>query len=189
MTLKNFVRANAPFYPNFSAEDLTAHLNLFDMDYNVRLDKLSMGQKKKVFLAFAMACNTKVLIMDEPTNGLDIPGKSAFRKFVASSMSDDKIFIISTHQIRDVGQILDHVIIINNHKVLLDKSVSEIQSRLQFVSSSDPALATEALFCIPSLGNNTLILPNLTDEDSEVNYEALFEFAVSNPDGLSNAFN
>lgn len=187
ITLKDYVRINSTFYPNFSQEDMTSHLNLFDMDADIRLDKISMGQKKKVALAFAMACNTKLLLMDEPTNGLDIPGKSSFRKFVASSMTDEKTFIISTHQVRDVGQILDHVVIVNNRRVLLDKTVSEIQEKLRFLQSEDPAIIRKALYSVSTLGGNSLVLPNDNGVDSEINYELLFEYAVSDSESLRNA--
>ena len=64
-----------------------------------------MVQKKKVFMSFALATNTSLLLMDEPTNGLDIPGKSQFRKFIASGMSDERTIVISTHQVRDIDRI------------------------------------------------------------------------------------
>ena len=75
-----------------------------------------MGQKKKAFLAFALACNTSLLLLDEPTNGLDISSKRTFRKAVTASMTDDKTFIISTHQVHDVDAILDHVTIIDREE-------------------------------------------------------------------------
>ena len=72
--LKKYIELNAPFYPNFSKEDMHKYLHCFEMDMDVNLGALSMGQKKKVFMSFALATNTSLLLMDEPTNGLDIPG-------------------------------------------------------------------------------------------------------------------
>ena len=109
ISLLSYVELNSPFYPRFSKEDMVKYLHYFEMDQDVNLGALSMGQKKKVFMSFALATNTSLLIMDEPTNGLDIPGKSQFRKFIASGMTDDKTIIISTHQVRDIDRILDHV--------------------------------------------------------------------------------
>ena len=95
LSIKKYVSINAPFYPRFSMEDMQRYLDIFEMggDLNVKLNALSMGQKKKVFMAFAFATNTRVLIMDEPTNGLDIPSKSQFRKIVTSDMADDKLML------------------------------------------------------------------------------------------------
>lgn len=105
MKLEEFVRLNAPLYPRFSEEDMARNLEIFDVERDVNLGELSMGQKKKVYMSFALACNTSVLLMDEPTNGLDIPGKDAFRRFVAGSMNDDRAIVISTHQVRDLEQV------------------------------------------------------------------------------------
>lgn len=188
LKLDKFAELNGVFYPNFSKEDMYRHLDTFGLDRNVRLDKLSMGQKKKVALAFAMACNTKLLLMDEPTNGLDIPAKSAFRKFIIESMSDDRIFVISTHQVRDVSQILDHILIMDNRKVLLDRTVAEIQSRMKFMDTVNPELIEKAMYAVKGLGGASVILPNNDDDDSELNLELLFDFAISNPVKLNSIF-
>jgi len=188
LKLNTYVNLNGTFYPNFSKEDMTRHLDTFGLNGDIRLDKLSMGQKKKVALAFAMACNTKLLLMDEPTNGLDIPAKSAFRKFIVESMSDDRIFVISTHQVRDVSQILDHILIMDNRKVLLDRTVAEIQNRMKFAETIDPTMIEKALYAIKGLGGASVILPNNNDEDSELNLELLFDFAITNPEKLNNLF-
>ena len=81
-----------------------------------------MGQKKKVFMSFALATGTRFLLMDEPTNGLDIPSKSQFRKVIANNMTEDRTLIISTHQVHDVESLLDHIIIMNQSQLLLDAS-------------------------------------------------------------------
>lgn len=188
LKLDKFAELNGVFYPNFSKEDMYRHLDTFGLDRNVRLDKLSMGQKKKVALAFAMACNTKLLLMDEPTNGLDIPAKSAFRKFIIESMSDDRIFVISTHQVRDVSQILDHILIMDNRKVLLDRTVADIQSRMKFMDTVNPELIEKAMYAVKGLGGASVILPNNDDDDSELNLELLFDFAISNPEKLNSIF-
>lgn len=186
MKLDSFVKFNSVFYPNFSMEDMNNHLNLLELQRDIRLDKLSMGQKKKVALAFSMACNTKLLLMDEPTNGLDIPAKSAFRKFIAHSMTDDRIFVISTHQVRDVSQILDHVLIMNNSKVLLDSTVAAIQRKFKFADTINRELIDKAIYAIKGVGGASVILPNDNDDDSELNLELLFDFAINDPEKLKN---
>ena len=182
LQLATFARTNGALYPKFSYEDFRRNLETFDLSSDLNLGALSMGQKKKVFLSFAMACNTKVLLLDEPTNGLDIPGKAAFRRFIAQSMTDDRIFIISTHQVRDVGQILDHVLIIDNREVILDAKTSEIQRRLRFVETFDKDLADNALYAEKVMGGAAVILPADGEADeSEINLELLFNFAHVNP--------
>lgn len=131
ITLPQYVNVLKPFYPNFDEQLMTSLLDAFDMhslgatDKNgipeINLGALSMGQKKKVYICVALAARTKFLAMDEPTNGLDILSKSQFRKIIAQGMREDQIMVISTHQVRDVETLIDHVTIMNNNRVLLHK--------------------------------------------------------------------
>ncbi len=125
ISLKCYVDALKPFYPRFSDELLEQCLQEFEMSTDVNLGALSMGQKKKVYMCIALAANTKYLLLDEPTNGLDILSKSLFRKVVVKGMSEDKTIIISTHQVHDVEHLLDHVVIIDRNRVLLDQKLEE----------------------------------------------------------------
>ncbi len=136
ITLPKYVKAIKPFYPNFSKDLLVELLEVFDMKNTngaeldsegipmINLGALSMGQKKKIYMCIALAARTKLLVMDEPTNGLDIPSKSQFRKVIAKGMRDDQIILISTHQVRDVEQLLDHVTIIDQNAVLVNQAIN-----------------------------------------------------------------
>ena len=132
ISLEQYVRINAPFYPRFSREVLESCLKDFELTTDIKLNALSMGQKKKVYMSFALAAGTKLLLMDEPTNGLDIPGKSQFRKVVAQNMAEGRTLIISTHQVHDVESLLDHILILSPRKLLLDASVAEITEKYSF---------------------------------------------------------
>ncbi len=125
ISLRNYVKALKPFYPNFSDELLEKCLREFEMPTDVNLAALSMGQKKKVYICIALAANTRYLLLDEPTNGLDILSKSLFRKVVITGMTENKTVIISTHQVHDVERLLDHVVIIDRNRILLDKRLEE----------------------------------------------------------------
>ncbi len=183
--LSKYARLYGAMYPRFSEDDMKRYLEMFELPSDVRLDALSMGQKKKVFMSFAMACNTRVLLMDEPTNGLDIPGKSAFRRFTASNIDDERIFVISTHQVRDVDRLLDHILIMNHSHVLLDERVYEIQKRLKFIETNNAQLITEALHSIPSIGGASIIIPNDDQCETDINLELLFDFIQRKPDRKS----
>lgn len=191
VTLDTYVKMNAPFYPRFSNEDLQRHLATFEVSdiAHYKLSTLSMGQKKKVFMSFALACNTSLLLMDEPTNGLDIPGKVAFRRFIASSATDDKIIIISTHQVRDIDRILDHIIIMDEHKVLLNSSINEISSKLAFIATADRELIDKALISQPAVGGAQIVIANDGTYDTEVNLESLFELVTTRRDLINALFN
>ncbi len=188
LPLSRYVEINAPFYPNFSADDLKRHLQTMGMSADINLGQLSMGQKKKAFMCFALACNTPLLLMDEPTNGLDIPSKSAFRRFIASAVDESRTVVISTHQVKDIEHLLDHVILIDNHQVLLNSSVAEITRRLYFGVTDNAAEAAEARFGRKSLGGFEIITDNPYGEDSDINLELLFDFALTDNERLHNLF-
>ena len=187
LSLKQYVDINAPFYPNFSKEDMQRYLDIFEMgdDMDVKLQALSMGQKKKVFMAFAFAANTHVLIMDEPTNGLDIPSKSQFRKLVTTGMRDDRMMLISTHQVRDISDILDHVVIIDNSKVLLNASFADVTSKLAFrpLRAGD-----EPLFVVQSPFGPLAAVRAESGEETVVDLEMLFNATLQNPAAINNLF-
>ena len=188
LTLKRYVSINAPFYPKFSMDDMQRYLDIFDMgsDMNVKLQSLSMGQKKKVLLAFAFATNTRVLIMDEPTNGLDIPSKSQFRKLVTTGMTDEKMMLISTHQVRDISEILDHVTIIDKSNVLLNTSIADVMSRLAFRPMHE---GDQPLFTLPSVMGSLVVVPAQPGEETAVDLEMLFNATLQNPDAINQLFN
>ena len=189
VSLKQYVKLNAPFYPNFSDELLNACLRDFDMNEDIHLGELSMGQKKKAFMCFALATNTSLLMMDEPTNGLDIPSKSQFRKVIASGMSDDKAVIISTHQVRDIDSLLDHVLIMDGSKHLLNESVSTICEKLYFAEQGMNEPTEGALYVQPSVQGNSVILPNEYGEDSKLNLEILFNAMLAERERMQQMFN
>ena len=188
LTLKQYVSINAPFYPNYSSDDLQRNLDIFEMgdSMDVKLHSLSMGQKKKVFIAFAFATNTRVLIMDEPTNGLDIPSKSQFRKLVSSGMTDDKMMLISTHQVRDISEILDHVTIIDQSKVLLNAPITDVTRRLAFRPMRE---GDNPLFVQSSVMGSLVVVPADPDEETAVDLEMLFNATLQNPDAINQLFN
>ena len=187
LSLKQYVDLNAPFYPNFSKEDMQRYLDIFEMggDMNVNLNALSMGQKKKVFMAFAFAANTRVLIMDEPTNGLDIPSKSQFRKLVTTGMTDDKMMLISTHQVRDISDILDHVTIIDQSRVLLNASIADVMNKVAFRPLRE---GDEPLFVLQSPYGPLGAVPAEEGEETKVDLEMLFNATLQNPAAINQLF-
>ena len=189
VSLKQYVKLNAPFYPNFSDELLRSCLRDFDMNEDIHLGELSMGQKKKAFMCFALATNTSLLMMDEPSNGLDIPSKSQFRKVIASGMTDDKAVIISTHQVRDIDSLLDHVLIMDGSELLLNESVASICEKLYFAEQGMNEPTDDALYVQPSVQGNSVILPNTYGEESKMNLEVLFNAMLAERVKMQQMFN
>ena len=189
MSMKKYAKLHAGFYPRFSYEQLQKNLAMFGLDDNVVFNNLSMGQQKKAYMCFALATNTSLLVMDEPTNGLDIPSKSEFRRLIASNMNDDKTIIISTHQVRDIDSLLDHIVIIDRSRVLLNASHAEICSRLLFAEQPISEPTDGVLFVQPSVSGNSVILPNEYGEESRMNLELLFNGVLAQREKFSALFN
>ena len=175
MTLDKYVRINEPFYPRFNREVLEKCLADFELPHSLKLDALSMGQKKKVFMSFALAAGTRLLLMDEPTNGLDIPSKMQFRKVVAGNMSDDRILIISTHQVHDVEALLDHILILTRNRLLLNASVEDICQRYAFEYRMPGMPLDDVLYSEPSMqGNAVVSMRKEGGVETPLNLELLF---------------
>ena len=174
VSLRTYVQLNAPFYPTFREDILARCLKSFELGDDLNIGRLSMGQKKKVYISFALAAGTKYLLMDEPTNGLDIPSKKVFREVIAREMTEERVMIISTHQVRDVEQLIDHVVIVNDGTVQLNASTAEIESRLRFEQRAVGSDLSDALFVQQTMRGIELICPNSGNDETPIDLELLF---------------
>ncbi|MCQ2973458.1 MAG: ATP-binding cassette domain-containing protein [Bacteroidales bacterium] len=189
MKFETFVNLNSPFYPKFNRETFMRCLRGFEVDINCNLNKLSMGQKKKAFMCFALATNTSLLIMDEPTNGLDIPSKSQFRQVVSSCMDDNRTIIISTHQVRDVENLIDHISIINNSKLIFNEPISKITEKLIFRDFKLNQLPENMIYSQTYLGGELGVCKKMIDdEETPLDIELLFNAVLCQPDKINQVF-
>lgn len=186
MTLRRYVGLYAQFYPRFSHEVLESCLQDFELTMDTQLNALSLGQKKRVLVSYALATQCRVLLMDEPTNGLDIPAKSLFRKMVARHMQDDQIIIVSTHQVHDVDSLLDHIIVLNEatgeenrqESVLFDASIADVQRQFAFQLRAMGDENGEVLYSEPRTQGSAVIVANSLGEETTVDLELLFNAVV-----------
>lgn len=181
VSIERYKNLFSPFYRSFDEDLFYKYLEHLDVKDNGKLTSLSFGQQKKFIIAFALACNTKVLLLDEPTNGLDIPSKIKFRKLIASTFTDDKIIFISTHQIRDLDNLIDRVIIVDDGHLLLNASIGVIAEKLCFKTVSELSAANDILYSEESLKGFSVVMKNYNDEDTKVNLEHLFNAITYNP--------
>lgn len=180
ITMKEYVRTISPFYPRFSDEILQDCLTHFGLKDDVRFGSLSMGERKKMYVSLALAVQTRILLMDEPTNGLDIPSKSIFRKVVTKHMTDERIIVISSHQVGDIDMLLDHVVLLEESRLLLSKSIADICDKLCFSERPIGAPTDDVLYFQPSIsGNSVITLRQEGDEETPVNLELLFNSALT----------
>lgn len=186
--MNDYVKINSPFYPKFSYSDYATYLKDFEIEENNKIHTLSFGQKKKFLLAFGLATNVKFLFLDEPTNGLDIPSKSQFRKTVARSLTDDKSIIISTHQARDLESLIDTIIILETGKIILNSPCSEVTQKLSFNRVSNLGDSKNVLYKEDTLGGYKVVAQANGKEETELDMELFFNAVVSNIDQVTSFF-
>ncbi len=177
-----------PFYPNFDRDQFEAALDTLEVPRQGNLRSLSFGQKKKALIAFGLAANTPLLLMDEPTNGLDIPSKSHFRRLIAAARQPDRLVLISTHQVRDLDQLISQVIILDAQQILLQHELEAIAARLHFTTVAQPPPEAEVLYAESSLRGHDLVLANTTGVESAVDLERLFNAVVANRARIQSLF-
>ena len=191
--IRQFVESNAPFYPRFDRMQMTGYIHEFGLTDDQKLNALSYGQKKKILIGFGLATNTAVLLMDEPTNGLDIPSKSQFRRMVAGAVNEDRTVIISTHQIRDLETLIDPVVILaersrSHMTVALRASVEEITARLWFGLVPELDKTRSILYSERAVGGYAVVAENPLGESSRLDLERLFNAVQTEPARVSQLF-
>jgi len=188
LSVNRYVDLFSKFYTSFDKEQFFDYLQRLDVTTEKKLNALSFGQQKKFVIAFALACNTKVLLLDEPTNGLDIPSKKRFRKLIASVMNDERMIIVSTHQVRDLDNLIDHVVIVDNGELLLNASLPVIGEKLCFKTFDDALPNTIILYEEESLKGKAVVIENTTNENSKINLEHLFNAVTENGEVVKSIF-
>ena len=186
VTAIEYIKMYAPFYPTFRDDICKACVESFEINLSDRLSKMSQGQRKKVAITLALAAHTPLLLMDEPTDGLDIPSKATFRKLVASLIDDNQTVIISTHQVRDLESLIDTVLILDQRQILLNKTLNEIGEKLYF----GPLLPEEkALYSEPTPQGTIGVTARDGKEETAVSLELLFNAAITYPKEIQRIMN
>ena len=188
ISIRSFFDISAPFYPNYDEAVAKELIDTFGLQWDMNLKKISQGQKKKALIAFALSLRVPLLLLDEPTNGLDIPSKGEFRRTVARYTTEEQTIIISTHQVRDLEQLIDRILIMERGSIFCNATVADITERLSF-RLLPSELVDKALYSEPSAVGTVGILPSDGSEESESNYsmELFFNAVISERDRILQA--
>ena len=188
VTPMKYAALYSSFYPHFDEEQYLYYLKEFDVQLDRTMNKMSMGQRKKAYIAFGLACNTRLLLMDEPTNGMDIPSKAQFRKLIASVAMENRCIVISTHQVRDLENLIDTIVVLENHQIIFNQGVDAISEKLSFVSYHDVSAAGQFLYEESGALGGKGITPNQSDSPSRVDIEILFNGLISEKEKIAALF-
>ena len=186
LSLEHYAEIMKPFYPRFDFGAMRGYAEALKVNTVDRLHSMSMGQRKKAYIAFALACNVRILLMDEPTNGLDIPSKSIFRRLIASYVDEQRMVVISTHQVADVESLLDNIVILDSEGVALAATTTEICSKLKFGRAK---AGDEVLYSETTIAGDMAVMANTEDEDTQLNIELLFNAVTSDRTTINELFN
>lgn len=184
LKIDKYLELYSPFYPNFSKQQFWDNVKAYELNSKKIITNMSHGQKKKFLISFALATNVPVIIMDEPTNGMDIPSKTLFRKMVASSLDENKLIIISTHQVRDVEGLIDYVKIIENGKIIFDYDYNLLDEKISAVRTEN--MPENALFSAEIFGGYLSLVPKQkTESNRNIDLELLFNAVVSSANKIN----
>ncbi|WEK35757.1 MAG: ABC transporter ATP-binding protein [Candidatus Pseudobacter hemicellulosilyticus] len=188
VSIPQLLRFQAPFYPRFSEAQFNRYIQEFEVPVDQPVTDMSYGQKKKVLISFGLACNTAVLLMDEPTNGLDILSKAQFRRVMAGALDEQKCVVISTHQVKDLEQLIDRVTVIDEGQILFDQTMEAISRRLHFSIAFNPEEVQQALYSEGTLRGHAVVTRNQQGEESKPDLELLYKAIVLNGPAIRSAF-
>lgn len=184
-SIKNYVALHSHFYSNFNQESFLDMIHCFGLVSEDELKNLSFGQRKQFYISFGLATGCRFIIMDEPTNGLDIPSKRIFRQLIASSITESSSILISTHQVRDLGNLIDRVVILDNGKIVFNHTIDQISKSFQFVNSDRQVdNRDEIIYQEEYMNDKKSIIKSSGDKLSKVDFEMLFSGVVMNPENF-----
>ncbi len=186
--IDRYVTLNASFYKRFDHDKLSWLLKEFQLEPHYKLHQLSFGQKKKFLLAFGLATSARLLLMDEPTNGLDIPSKSQFRRVIAASVNEDQCVVISTHQVRDLENLIDPIIIIDEGMIIFQQDIASITSALLFDTALELKENMQPIYHEEGIGGYAVIAPNPGNKESRMDVELLFNGVIANSKSINKEF-
>jgi ABC-2 type transport system ATP-binding protein len=185
-SLERYATIMQPFYPRFDRDTMRYYATELKVNTKDKLHSMSMGQRKKAYIAFALACNVRTLLMDEPTNGLDIPSKTVFRRLLASYVNESRMVVISTHQVADVESLLDNIVILDTEGVALAATTTEICSKLKFGRATE---VDNVLYKEMAIAGEMAVMENREGEDTQLNIELLFNAVTADRMTIANIFN
>lgn len=187
-TISAFCKLFAGFYPRFDKDFFELCMSEFKVSSFTNLRDLSFGDKHKAMLSFALTTRCRLLLFDEPTNGLDIPSKATFRKLVASSLGENQMIVMATHQLRDLDTLMDRIVIEHQGQIVLNESIGRISENLLFGINENLIVKEDLLYVTNSFARNQTVSINQTNQPGQVDIELLFNAAISNPNELSTIF-
>ncbi|MFS4432178.1 ATP-binding cassette domain-containing protein [Chryseobacterium sp. S90] len=188
MLITKFAALYGSLYPLFKMDTFYQYLFMFEVKKEAHISELSFGQRKKLFLAFAFATNARIILLDEPINGLDIKSKREFRKILTETANDDKTVIIGTHDVSDMDILADGITVLGQQEVIFHQNTSDILQKLAFDIVKDPIEAKQALYSEQTYQGFMTITPNIKHKETNLNIELLYHALLKQQHKITSLF-
>ena len=172
---------------DINARAYLSRFNFSGADQEKLIGVLSGGERNRLHLAMALKEEGNVLLLDEPTNGLDITSRQALKRIISRTVDDESTLFISTHQAHDFENLLDHLIILSEGEILLNRSLDEISERLLFARTA--YLPEDSLYSEQDLHGYFSILPNEEGEENTPDIELLYKAVLQVPEKIKMIWN
>lgn len=185
-SIRTFAAQHSAFYPRFNKEEFEQNLQDLSVDGDQKLTAISFGQQKKAMLAYALALHTRLIILDEPTNGLDITARQNLKRIISRSIDEDNTLLISTHQTHDIENLLEHLIILGKGEILVNSSLDDISARLLFAHTHQ--LPEDSIYSEQDLSGYFSILPNEDEEENTPDIELLYKAVMQQSEKIKQLF-
>jgi len=167
MTPTTLAATFAPMYKSWNQERYDTLLKQFKIDASKKIDTFSKGTKRKLQLAFALAAEPEVLLLDEPIGGIDVVAREEILGSLIHSLVERGVtIVVSSHEIRDISGVCDRVLILSNGKFVIDAEKDELLARVRRLRIT--------------LENNVEILPTHPSILAAKSYGSELEIIVNN---------
>src|ERR1035437_3655387 len=134
MTVEQIIRFTRPFFPKWRDDLERRYLEMFELPPTQKIPDLSKGMRSKLMLLLAISRGAELLILDEPTDGLDPAAtEDVLRELVAIAASSETTMFFSSHQLAEVDRIADHIGIIDHGRMIVSGSLDDLKARYQRV--------------------------------------------------------
>jgi ABC-2 type transport system ATP-binding protein len=152
MTVEQIVRFTASFYPNWRPDLEKRYLRIFGLPAHQKTKALSLGTRTKLALLLALCRGADLLVLDEPTTGLDPAAtEEVLQALVAHVASEEMTIFFSSHQLADVDQIADHIAIVDQGRTIVSGGLEDLRANYRHVQLVFGGEAPQPSFQTPGI--------------------------------------
>lgn len=169
MTVKQVMKYVQGVHPRYDQQKMTAYLSQTNISLQSKISALSKGMKVQLHLALVMSTDVNVLILDEPTLGLDLMYRETFYRYLMEWFHDgERALIIASHEVDEIAHMLTDVMVLKNGRAVLQGKLSDLADRFNILSVDDlhidQAKKLKPISCKLGLGRHRLLFENISSD-------------------------